>query len=145
MAKISPFQNFPGLWSMIFSKKTIRKTSIQKIRKIYTGVWKLQVKTSQDCQFWPKNGQILVLRGQGGLTTFFGPNFFLAYHIALSFRKNILFTELKNLARSSNGGHSSKRRRRQISSFSIQFIQEKRDQGHTFLAFLGVKISSNYT
>ena len=60
----SPYQNFPGIQSMIFSKKTIRTTSITKIRKIHSGVWKLQVKNSQNCQFWPKNGQILVLNGQ---------------------------------------------------------------------------------
>ena len=64
MTKISPYQKFPGIQSMIFSKKTIRTTSIPKIRKIHSGLWKLQVKTSQNCQFWQKNGQILVLQGQ---------------------------------------------------------------------------------
>ena len=59
MAKISPNQNFPGTQSMISSKKAIRTTSIPKIGKINSGVWKLQVKTSQNCQFWSENGQIL--------------------------------------------------------------------------------------
>ena len=49
---------------MIFSKRTIRTTSIPKIRKIHSSVWKLQVKNSRNCQFWPKNGQILGLNGQ---------------------------------------------------------------------------------
>ena len=64
MAKNSPYQNFPGIQSIIFSKTTIRKTSILKIRKIHSSVWKLYAKNSQNCQFWPKNGQILVLNGQ---------------------------------------------------------------------------------
>ena len=64
MAKIQPYQNFPGIQSMIFSKRTIRTTSIPKIWKIRSGVWKLQVKNSQNCQFWPKNGQILATNGQ---------------------------------------------------------------------------------
>ena len=34
--------------------KNIRTTSIPKIRKIHSGVWKLEVKNSQNCQFWPK-------------------------------------------------------------------------------------------
>ena len=46
---------------MIFSKKTIRITSIPKIRKIHSGVWKLTAKNLQNCQFWPKNGQILAI------------------------------------------------------------------------------------
>ena len=69
---------------MIFSKKTIRTTaiptrhsmigspervkiqrsSIPKIRKIHSCVWKLEVKNSQNSQFWPKNGQIFVLNDQ---------------------------------------------------------------------------------
>ena len=40
------------------------KSGEPKIRRIHSGVWKLQVKNSQNCQFWPKNGQILVLNGQ---------------------------------------------------------------------------------
>ena len=64
MDQISPYQNFPGIQSMIFSKRTIRTTSIPKIRKIQSGVWRLQAKNSQNCQFWPKNGKILVLNGQ---------------------------------------------------------------------------------
>ena len=39
---------------MIFSKRTIRTTSIPKIRKIHNGVWKLKAKNLQNCQFWPK-------------------------------------------------------------------------------------------
>ena len=49
---------------MIFSKKTIRTTSIPKVRKIHSGVWKLKAKNLQNCQFWPKNGKIFVLNGQ---------------------------------------------------------------------------------
>ena len=64
MAKNSPYQNFPGIQSMIFSKRTIRTTSIPKIRKIHSGVWKLKAKNLQNCQFWPKNGQILATNGQ---------------------------------------------------------------------------------
>ena len=59
--KISPKQNFPGIWSMIFSKRTIKTTSIPKIRKIHSGVWKLKAKNLQNCQFWPKSGQILAI------------------------------------------------------------------------------------
>ena len=85
------------------------------------------------------------LKGVGGSDHFLAQKLFLVYLIALSFRKNILFTELKNLIRSSNGGHSRERRRSQISAFSIQFILEKRDLGRTFFAFLGVKISPKLT
>ena len=46
-AKILQNQNFPGIQSMIFSKTTIRITSIPIIRKIHSGVWKLQVKNSK--------------------------------------------------------------------------------------------------
>ena len=60
----SPYKNFPGIQSMIFSKRTIRTTLLPKIRKIHSGVWKLQAKNSQKCQFCPKNGQILVLNDQ---------------------------------------------------------------------------------
>ena len=49
---------------MIFSKRTIRATFIPKIRKIHSGVWKLKAKNLQNCQFWPKNGQILATNGQ---------------------------------------------------------------------------------
>ena len=54
MAKFWPFQNFPSIQSMILSKNIIGTTSIPKISKIYSSVWKLQVKNSQNCQFWPK-------------------------------------------------------------------------------------------
>ena len=64
MAKNQPYQNFPGIYSMIFSKRTIRTTYIPKIRKIHSSVWKLQVKNSQNCQFWPKNIKILVLNSR---------------------------------------------------------------------------------
>ena len=76
--------------------------------------------------------------------TFLGQKLFLAYQIALLQRKNILFTELKNLFRSSNGGRRRKRRRSQFSAFVIQIIWEKRDPGHTFLAFFEVKIFLKY-
>ena len=48
---------------MIFSKRTIRTTSIPKIRKIHSGVWNLKLNL-QNCQFWQKNGQILATNGQ---------------------------------------------------------------------------------
>ena len=64
MAKFWPSQNFPGISTMIFSKRTIRTTSIPKIRKIHSGVWKLKAKNLQNCLFWPKNGQILATNGQ---------------------------------------------------------------------------------
>ena len=41
MAKFWPPQNFPGIYTMIFSKKTTRVVSIPKIMKIYSGVWKI--------------------------------------------------------------------------------------------------------
>ena len=42
----------------------IQRSSIPKIKKIHSCVWQLQVKNSQNCQFWPKNGQILATNGQ---------------------------------------------------------------------------------
>ena len=42
----------------------IQRSSMAKIRKIHSCVWKLQVKNSQNSQLWPKNGQIFVLNGQ---------------------------------------------------------------------------------
>ena len=45
---------FSGMPNMIFSKTTIRTTFIPKTRKMHSGVWKLQVKNSQNCQFWKK-------------------------------------------------------------------------------------------
>ena len=49
---------------MFFSKRTIRTASIPKIRKIRSGVWMLKAKNLQNCQFWPKNGQILATKGR---------------------------------------------------------------------------------
>ena len=76
--------------------------------------------------------------------TFLAQNFFWCYLIAISFGNNILFTELKNLARSSNGGRRRNGRQSQISAFSIQIILEKQDPEHTFLPFLMMKITSNH-
>ena len=42
----------------------IQRSSIPKIRKIHSGVWKLKAKNLQNCQFWPKNGQILATNRQ---------------------------------------------------------------------------------
>ena len=42
----------------------MRTTSIPKIRKIHSGVWKLWLINSQNYQFWPENGQILATNGQ---------------------------------------------------------------------------------
>ena len=64
MAKFWPSQNFPGIYTMIFSEKTTRVVSIPKIRKKYSGIWKLEAKHLQNCQFWPKNGKILTTNGQ---------------------------------------------------------------------------------
>ena len=66
---------------------------------------------------------------------------FWAYLIALLFRNNILFTELKNLTRSSNGGWRRKRRRSQISAFAIQ----NAGPGTYIFSFLEVKIYKNCT
>ena len=38
MAKFWPSQNFPGIYTMIFSKKTTRVVSIPKNMKIFSGV-----------------------------------------------------------------------------------------------------------
>ena len=64
MAKYSPHQNFPGIQSMIFSKRTIRTTFIPKIRMVQSCVWKLKARNLQNCHFWPKNVQILATNGQ---------------------------------------------------------------------------------
>ena len=40
---VSVLSEFPVLSSMIFSKKTIRTTSIPEIRKIHSDVWKFKV------------------------------------------------------------------------------------------------------
>ena len=56
MTKFWPSQNFPGIYPMIFSKKTTRVVSIPKIMKIYSGVWKIQAKTLKNGYFgqkWP--------------------------------------------------------------------------------------------
>ena len=42
----------------------IQRSSIPKIRKIHSCVWKLEVKNYENSQFWTKNGQIFVLNGQ---------------------------------------------------------------------------------
>ena len=42
----------------------IQRSSIPKIRKIHSCVWKLYVKNTQNSQVLPKNGQIFVLNGQ---------------------------------------------------------------------------------
>ena len=42
----------------------IQRSSIPKIRKIHSCIWKLYVKNSQNSQFLPKNGQIFVSNGQ---------------------------------------------------------------------------------
>ena len=49
---------------MIFSKRSIRTTSIPKIWKIRSSIWKLKAIKRQNCQFWPKNGQILATNSQ---------------------------------------------------------------------------------
>ena len=65
MAKNPPYQNFPGIYSMIGSPERGKdQSSIPKIRKIHSCVWKLYVKNSQNSQFLQKIGQIFVLNGQ---------------------------------------------------------------------------------
>ena len=62
---------------MISSKKTIRTTSIPKIRKIHGGVWKLEEKNCQTVNF----GQKMAL---------YGPNFAISefyQHIDYDFLK----------------------------------------------------------
>ena len=57
--QILPYQNFPGIQSMIFSKRTIRTTSVPKIRKIHSGLWKLKAKIFKTVHFgqkWPNFG-----------------------------------------------------------------------------------------
>ena len=49
---------------MIFAKKTIRTTSIQKIRKIHVSIWELIDKNIQKWLIWPKNGQNFTIVGQ---------------------------------------------------------------------------------
>ena len=49
---------------MIFSKKTIRTTSIPKIRKIHVSIWELIDKNIQKWLIWPKNGQNFTIVGQ---------------------------------------------------------------------------------
>ena len=44
--------------------KIIRTTSIPKIRKIHSGVWKLEVKTLKTVNFGQKMAKFLVLNGQ---------------------------------------------------------------------------------
>ena len=39
---------------MILSKRSIKTTSIQKITKIHSGVWKLEANNLKNCQFWSK-------------------------------------------------------------------------------------------
>ena len=48
-AKFWPSQNFPGIYTMIFSKETTRVVSIPKVMKIYSGVWKIQARKAQSC------------------------------------------------------------------------------------------------
>ena len=54
MDQISPYQNFPSIQSRIFLKRTIRTTSIPKIRKIHSGVWKLYAQNSKIGLKWTK-------------------------------------------------------------------------------------------
>ena len=69
MAKILPYQNFFGIYNMIYSKKTIRTTSIPKISKIHSGAWKLKAKNLQNCQFWPKMAKFWPSQNFPGLYT----------------------------------------------------------------------------
>ena len=40
----------------IGSFRSLKTSGEPKIKKIHRCIWKLQVKNSQNCQFWPKNG-----------------------------------------------------------------------------------------
>ena len=52
MAKFWRSQIFPGIYTMILSKKTTRVFSIPKIKKIYSSIWKIQAKNTQKWLFW---------------------------------------------------------------------------------------------
>ena len=66
MAKNSPYQNFHGIYSMIGSPERVKIpwSSIQKIRKIHSCVWKFIGQKLSKQSILAKNGQILVLNGQ---------------------------------------------------------------------------------
>ena len=53
MTKLWPSQNFPGIYTMNFSKKITRVVSVPQIMKIYSGVWKIYAKNTQKWLFWP--------------------------------------------------------------------------------------------
>ena len=70
----------------------------------------------------------------------------MAYLIALSLGSNILFTESKDLARSSKGELRRERRRSPISAFSIQIISERGTRDTYFWPFKGenlIKVHCN--
>ena len=46
MAKFWPSQNFPSIYTMIFSKKTTRVVSIPKIMKIYSDISASEISVS---------------------------------------------------------------------------------------------------
>ena len=71
MAKLWTSQNFPGINTMIFSKKTTRVVSIPKIMKIYSGVWKILAKNTQKWLFWPKMAKFWPFFGHLGVKKFF--------------------------------------------------------------------------
>ena len=54
MAKILPSQNFPGIQSMIFSKKTIRTTSIPKLGRFTAAFGSYRPKTLKNDYFGQK-------------------------------------------------------------------------------------------
>ena len=87
MTKNLPYKNFQGIQSMIFSKKTIRTTSKPKIRKIHSSIWKLQVKDSQNCRFWPK----MALNGPNFAISEFSQH--IEYDFLIEDHKNILHTK----------------------------------------------------
>ena len=47
-----------------FLKEDHKKNFHIKIRKIHSGVWNLKAKNLQNCQFWPKDDQILATNGK---------------------------------------------------------------------------------
>ena len=79
--------------SMIGSPERVKiqRSSIPKIRKIHSCVWKLYVKNSQNKQFLQKNWQIFVLNGQSFAKSEFSRH--IEYDLLKEDHKNNLHTK----------------------------------------------------
>ena len=76
MAKFWPSQNFPGIYTMIFSKKTTMVVSIPKIMKVYRMFGGYKPKTLKNGYFgqkWPNFDHFWPF---WGLKIFFAQKFF---------------------------------------------------------------------